>query len=53
MPGGCDGAWNGRQLFSCPRSRGLFLPVSSLIKEKDFYSNEHTPIPGISSEQAK
>ena len=39
MAGGCDGTWKGRKLFSCPKMRGLFLPVASVIKEKEFYDN--------------
>ncbi|KAK8751234.1 hypothetical protein OTU49_013580, partial [Cherax quadricarinatus] len=42
MAGGCDGSWNGRHLFTCPNARGLFLPLLSLIKEKEFYGNKHT-----------
>ena len=42
MAGGCDGMWKGRQLFSCPKMRGLFLPVASVIKEKDFYSKNNS-----------
>ncbi|KAK8398349.1 hypothetical protein O3P69_003913 [Scylla paramamosain] len=40
MAGGCDGTWKGRKLFSCPKMRGLFLPVASVIKEKEFYSKK-------------
>ncbi|XP_050718529.1 uncharacterized protein LOC126999735 [Eriocheir sinensis] len=40
MPGGCDGTWKGRRLFSCPNMRGLFLPVASIVKEKEFYDNK-------------
>ncbi|XP_045132138.1 uncharacterized protein LOC123516629 isoform X2 [Portunus trituberculatus] len=42
MAGGCDGTWKGRQLFSCPKMRGLFLPVASVIKEKDFYTKKNS-----------
>lgn len=40
MPGGCDGTWKGRRLFSCPKMRGLFLPVTSVVREKEFYDNK-------------
>lgn len=40
MAGGCDGTWKGRKLFSCSKMRGLFLPVASVIKEKEFFDNK-------------
>lgn len=40
MPSGCDGSWKGRRLFSCPKMRGLFLPVASVLREKEFYDKK-------------
>nr|XP_045592793.1 uncharacterized protein LOC123754430 isoform X2 [Procambarus clarkii] len=50
MVNGCDGSWNGRHLFTCPNFRGLFLPVLSLIKEKDYNDGKHTTLSGTSSQ---
>ncbi|XP_068206014.1 uro-adherence factor A-like isoform X2 [Palaemon carinicauda] len=52
MTGGSDGAWKGRHIFTCQPGQGLFLPVSSLIKDEDFYGRKQQ-ISSVTQNQTK
>ncbi|CAL4148125.1 unnamed protein product, partial [Meganyctiphanes norvegica] len=45
MKDGRNGDWNGRHMFSCQPSHGLFLPVSAIVKESEFYEGNKKSSP--------
>jgi hypothetical protein len=34
--GGCDGSFGHRRMFQCPSDRGIFAPLTDVVKFDDF-----------------